>query len=132
MDRKRGQSFWGVNLDVDEDTSVIEYAKNEHANVRTRYDKTISELEKVIPQKNLYFGLYETLMTKKGIAGISDYLELPPNYDFANTKVNVSPKSSALADKTTAIVAHEYRDVYDFCADRFPQTKTLWTGNDHL
>lgn len=132
MDRKRGKSRWGVSLKVDEETSLLRYAKTAHAQIRTRYDKTIANLEKSIPATNLHLAIYEELMTETGIAALSEFIGVPPKPNFAKTKVNVTPKTHPISKETISNVVKEYSDVYDYCGERFPQTRSLWAGFNYL
>ena len=132
MHRKAAGLKKHANNIKDEEQSLIEYFQTPGAHIRTCYDKTISKLEKTIPKENLFFGIYEELMTEKGMREISQFIGIEPKLEFSKFTFNVSPKKTTLSSKTMKMVVNEFKTVYEVCAEKFPQTKTLWVGNSVL
>ena len=121
-----------INNFVSEEQAVIEYSQSRHAHLRTRYDKTINELEKAFAIKDIYVGVYEELMSEQGIENISKFVGIEPNQGYAKVTVNTSPKTTILSDEARRLVANEYKPVYEMIAEKFPQTKSLWAGNEYI
>ena len=94
--------------------------------LRTNYKHTILALESVFNKNQIHYGIYEELFQTQRIKELSDFLEVPFRPELAEKKFNISPKS----DDEALVLAQEIREfysgVYDFCLERFPQTKNLW------
>ncbi len=116
----------------DENTRLLQGIRNQNMQRNTRYNITIGELEKVFPVNDIYYGIFEEQFETQNVVHLSDYLGVDPEPQFASVKKNVTDKGSDIADSTMQSVIHEYQDVYQFCADRFPQVKKLWGGFNFL
>jgi hypothetical protein len=128
----RSTPLHGVRADIPEEDALLDYIHTPEAQIRTRYDRTIAELEKAFPVKDIYYGIYEELFTEQGIADISRFIGVEPKPDFQRHQFNVSPKQVDLSAETMQSVVHNYRQVYEACAERFPQTRNLWRGHVFL
>lgn len=92
---------------------------------RGRYDKTITSLEKVFDQKQIHYEFYERLFSYSAMESLASFIECSViNYDFSNF-IN-SSKSLILPDNLKKDAMFFFSDVYKFCFDKFPITKTLW------
>ncbi len=103
--------------------------------LRTRYDRTIHNLEQVFRPEELCFGLYEDLFSDAGFEPIRRFLgiEIPPP-DF-HTSINASPKQENTLPRAdvAAAIAHTYRSVYNAVDARFGERATrLWLGYQFL
>ena len=86
---------------------------------RTRYDKTIRELEKVFEKSQLYYGFYEKLFTQQSVNEIQTFLGLPDQTATFDQVINRSVKSKSITEASTRRLRNHYADVYEFCAARF-------------
>lgn len=132
MHRRKGKAKDNVDITAAEEDAVRAYYQSPNARIRTRYDQTIEALEAAIPQEQIFYGLYEELFTEPEIERFSRFLDLDPRFEFADNQFNTSRPESPLSDDTAALIASEYRDVYRYCAERFPKTLQLWGGNRYL
>lgn len=101
------------------------YKSNEFI-LRTNYKSTISALELAFEKDQIYYGLYEELFNGEKIKAISDFCGVAFNPDYVSKKFNVSPKLEDEAMVLKQEVRDFYSEVYEFCLERFPQTKDLW------
>lgn len=93
---------------------------------RTNYHHTIQALECAFGSEAIFYGLYEDLFTRSSLGRLSDFLEMPPNYDAVDQRFNTSPKSEACRPDLRQDVITFYSDVYAYCYERFPNTRALW------
>jgi hypothetical protein len=98
---------------------------------RTRYEKTIAELESVFSPESIYYGIYEEMFEPENIIRISEFLGVGTDINFRNEIVNASPKLS-LDEQIRSNIAVHYRETYEFAATRFPQIKNLWSGFKYI
>ena len=95
--------------------------------VRTKYDYTLTELEKVFNKENIYVGIYEEMFTDDNIRKISDFCGVGFNPSFKNEVINSGLKFDNIVDDQSARECYSfYKPTYDYFNHRFPQTKTLW------
>lgn len=92
---------------------------------RTRYDETVASLEKAFDEDQLYYGFYESMFEPGNVKAVSDHLGLDLSGYDTGKRVNASP-SAPIPDDFAAELRALYQPVYDFCFERFPETKTLW------
>jgi hypothetical protein len=93
---------------------------------RTRYDRTIANIEECFKPSDVHFGLYETMFEVSELDRLSDFVGLPSAGDLIGERVNVSPKSGEMTTEMLSEIKQVYADVYAFCNDRFPKTKEVW------
>lgn len=128
--RMKGRNYTG-NADVS-DEQVLAHALTAEAEVRTRYDRTIKELEAVFESSKIYIGFYEEMFELPQLTKLSDFCQVPTRPELAERKLNLSPKTRPLGEDTIKKITLEYRPVYEFVATRFPQAEKLWKGYAYL
>lgn len=99
--------------------------------MRTRYDHSLRELERGIPAEDLHVCFYEALFGEVGeepaeLRALAAWLGLPVRPDVLKERVNGRSGSATLDPGLAREVARHYRDVYIFCAERFPRSRQLW------
>lgn len=117
-------------LGKSEEASLLEAYKRSPQAVRTRYDRTMAQLEKVFAPEELHYEFYERLFTEEAVRRIEGFLGIdaaPPDF---GRRSNASPKSGGLSEAAMREVAQAYAPVYADAAARFGQeTMTaLWPG----
>ena len=101
--------------------------KTEKYVVRTRYEETLTTLEKVFEIDDIYVGLYEEMFSDAQIKRISEFLGLEARLEYKKTHVNTS--APVELDKNFAKECFAfYRSTYDSFAARFPETRQLWSS----
>ncbi|WP_306250407.1 sulfotransferase domain-containing protein [Parvularcula sp. IMCC14364] len=86
---------------------------------RTRYDKTITELEKAFPANMLFYGFYENLFSSETVAAIQKFLGLPAKPASFDQVINRSVKTKSIDENSFGRLRDHYAEVYDFCQSRF-------------
>lgn len=114
------------------ESEVVSRALSGLAEIRTRYDRTVGEIEAVFAPCDRHLGLYEDMFSASNLAALSAFCGVPQTSALTERKVNVSEVAEPLSDAARRQIAAHYRDVYDFAARRFPQTLALWQGYKHL
>src|SRR5690606_33445482 len=89
--------------------------------MRTRYDRTVANLDRAFPDGEVHFAFYEELFTEAQVRAICAFSGIEYHEpDFA-TRRNPGRAAAAgiLPEETERRVAEHYRDVYHYVADRF-------------
>lgn len=97
--------------------------------LRTAYDRTIAEIEAVIPSADVHYAISEELSTAACLTALSEFLGLEPHAARGGIRVKTSPARFVLDPQLRCEIAAYYADVYEFCRRRFPQTEALWLAN---
>lgn len=132
MYRQRGLLPQGLDRDADDDALLPAFAASGVALRRGRYEKTIAAVEETFPREDTYIGLYEMLFSPGGVEAISRFLNIPARPEAREERHNVTQRKATLSHRARREVACTYRDTLDFCAERFPQTRTVWSSYDAL
>lgn len=114
------------------DEYVLAHAEAAETDARTRYDLTIDELESAFQPSELHVGLYEEMFELPQLSRLSDFCQVTLRPALVEQKINLTRKTTALAEDTAAKIAARYRPVYEFVAARFPQAVQLWGGYRYL
>jgi hypothetical protein len=114
------------------DAQVLDHVARPGAQMRTRYDLTIGELEKAFPADDVYVGIHEEMFRPDEIARISAFCNVAARPEQAEEKLFVTPVLRSLSEETVAKIARQFKPVYDFTAARYPQVKALWPGFRYL
>lgn len=93
---------------------------------RSRYDRTVVNLEECFPPEDLYFGLYETMFEPAELQRLSKFVGIASDASKVNQRVNVSPKQGEISPDMVAKIKETYAEVYNFCNERFPRTLEVW------
>jgi hypothetical protein len=110
----------------DETAHVAEFYASPAAEVRTDYPRTIENIEAAFARKDIFYGFYESLFTKRTLRDISAFLGVPMSEEHTKVRVNVTERTATLSEDLRQQIALHYADVYAFCNDRFPETRTIW------
>lgn len=117
--------------DVSEE-EILALAATAEAEMRTRYDLTMGELEAAFAPDRLYCGLYEEIFVLRDIARLSAFCNVEARPTLLEKPVFASEKGQPLSDEARRTIAARYRHVYEFMAKRFPATTELWSGYRYL
>ncbi len=95
-----------------------DFAKEE-ASLRTRYDRTIGELEKAFEREDIFLDFYETIFNKDRICQLSQFLGIDPTEPRLSEIVNESLVAGELPSQVAIQARAFYDDVYEYCVKRF-------------
>lgn len=92
-----------------------------------RYDLIIPEIEKVFDEDERLYVIHEEMFTKESVERISNFVGLPYQSGWLNKKINHIPGVAQFSPGSHQVLRDRYRKSFEFCHDRFPQTKQLWS-----
>ena len=119
-------------LPSEEDHLEYVFSTKEFAD-RTRYESTVSNLDSVFDQNEIFYCLYERLFDEKTLKNLKSFLELPDLEPDTSFRINTSEKSKTLRhldNELASKIFHYYKDTYEYCEKRFG-TRDLWSGWEH-
>ena len=97
------------------------------ANVRSRYDVTINNLREAFDESELHFEFFEQLFTPDAIGRLNTFLNVKLQNVQFDVPVNQSrPTDIDIPDVEALKCRKKLSNVYDFCYENFPITKSLW------
>lgn len=111
------------NLTLDE--MAIATLNDEGLLMRSNYEATCDKVLKVFSQDSYYFGLYENMLLDSELRRLSDFsrYNFVPNWHRFGGIRTGAPMISATRQGELFLKATVG---YDYCAERSPQTKSLW------
>ena len=122
-----GNFHEGVSSRSDDFCAALEtYYVSEHAAMRSAYHRTITDIEAVFEPGQFYIGIYENMFDRASVHALSEFIGVPPRYDFAAVKVNQTAHGAVSCPDLERTMRQHYDDVYRFCHDKLPATRTLW------
>ena len=118
------------NLNLEAEILAKNYMKPRFA-VRTRYDRTISNLEDVFDWEDIFYGFYEELFTSSSVARLCEFLELPFREADYGEIVNGAKVKSEIPRSLRMEIRTYYQQVYDSVGSKFGQDviDRLWHKN---
>lgn len=128
--RHRAQNPDSKILKKTEEATLLENYAKPPQELRTRYDLTIANLERVFASEDIHYEFYERLFTEAAVARLCGFLGIetrPPDFD---RHPNASPKSAEISVTAMREVAQHYRPVYESVGARFGERTVadLWPG----
>ncbi len=115
-----------INLTADDETNLRALSETSHARLRGEYHKTIETLKQVFAPEDIYLGLYETMFAPESLTDLAAFTGLPARKGFTEKKVNTGGQKQALSAEAIADVQAQFAEVYRYCHQHFPETRTLW------
>ncbi len=130
MHRERGNRraalAKGVDIALPDADALLQYARTDHARIRTDYPSTLQNMSAVFPKEDAYVGFYENLFTGEQIQRLSAFLGIRSNADFAGSRFNASPKQTELPTDVRDQVRAIFRNVYEEIYREYPCSRSLW------
>lgn len=123
-----GNHIGDINTLPPELDQVAEKFAQPKTEIRTRYDQTIRTIEQVFAPEDVFYGLYEELFTPDVLHRLCRFLGISYRPEETGIRVNITERSAEMSPDLRDRIAAHYAPVYAFCADRFPQTRTLWAS----
>ncbi len=106
--------------------------KHENVESRTRYEKTIKNVDLAFEAANVFYGFYENLFSAKTISRLEKFLGISNLVTDFDRRFNASPKGdSQLTSEICQHIATYYKATYDYCENRF-STRHIWSGYQYL
>ncbi|MCR9134537.1 MAG: sulfotransferase [Alphaproteobacteria bacterium] len=100
---------------------------SQHYQIRTNYQRTVESLERAFQPEEVYFGFFEDMFEGKQLYELSNFLNVPLDLSQSQRVRNDSP-AAALPKDVHHHCREFYRSTYEYCAFRFPKSRTLWAS----
>lgn len=101
---------------------LAEGALNNHGN----YSYTCAQLDNSIPQKDIFYGFYETLFLGDEINRLSEFTNIPQSAFDSNKKINKTIKPFNYKPKDINEFQGYAQKQYEFVQDRFDFDLAIW------
>lgn len=111
---------------TDNEAPLAAFYASDEAEARSRYDRTLENIESVFDPADCYVTAFETLFTANGIADLSRFAQVPIDAQAGMRAVNSRAKGSGISETLEAEIAHHYAPVYRAVARRLPQIAEIW------
>ncbi len=125
-------------LDRGEDPTAkkftLESFTHPDSELRTRYERTIQELEKVFGQNEIHYDFYERYISEERYSALLEFLEIEtiaaPKLDKVRNK---SLLKKPIPEELASQIAIHYRSTYEFMEARYGGLiRSLWSGYEYL
>lgn len=114
-------------------TFSLENFTYEHAELRTRYERTIRELEHVFDAGDIHYDFYERYISTDRFKMITDFLGVNSRDPDIDTVRNASYIKNKIDTVLAAEVANHYKETYQFIDARFgKEMRSLWSGYQYI
>ena len=97
----------------------VESATAEWCQLRTRYENIVPRIEEVFAPENRHIAFFESLFSQQGIMDLCGFLGISYKEVNFEKRVNTSPRLAEPGAEAWAEVRLEYKDTYDYCAEKF-------------
>lgn len=104
-----------------------DYGNSWHCHLRTRYEMTLSNLERVFPAERLYVGMAETLLNDENIDLLAAFLGINPS-SVSTRKARVGAVESLLTREIRQELVNQFRDTYISVEKKYPVVRQIWGG----
>ena len=116
-------------LKFDELQFISNKTLKDFAHIKSSYQHTIKNIEKVFDRQNIYYGFYETLFNEMSYTNIQNFLGISLNKFDTEQVFNASPKTTEIPRETNHELVQRFRSTYDYMLDRFGNSmKDIWQG----
>lgn len=117
-----------VSLSNDFDNDFMQYAKSDHAKMRTEYEQTIAALKSSLEPEDYHMMIYEEMFAPTNIDALQAYLGFSFPKKSASEKVFANEYNTSISQQAKAFCREQFAPTYDAVARDFPQVKTLWAN----
>lgn len=104
-----------------------DYGSSWHCHLRTRYEMTLSNLERAFPAEKLYVGISETLLKANNIESLAAFLGINPS-SVSSRRARVGPVASLLTRDIRKELVEQFRETYISVEKKYPVVRQLWGG----
>lgn len=87
--------------------------------MKTRYEKTVKNLQDSFAAENIYFGFYETFFVGDGVRRVTDFLGLDFFKADTGKRVHAAQAKKSLSAASIKLAREYYFETYQFCFDKF-------------
>lgn len=101
-----------------------------YTTLRSRYDRTIPNLEAVFPPEELHYVFYEEFFSDESIQALTDFLDIEYVPGEVGRMVNVSRTGNVIDEELRRKMCDHFEPIYRFAKNRFGKERIqrLWEG----
>lgn len=98
---------------------------------RTRYDKTIQNLESVFSPEQIHYLFFEELFTNESMSKIEKWLDISPIPADFDERIGPGTHKVSIPEELRQSIRNHFGEVYDFCRQKFGADKvtSLWKNS---
>lgn len=126
---RRNRRFEEVDLNLSFESGFKQYFKSEACEIRTKYEKTLNNLQHLPSYVSIHIDSYENFLVNGQLAGLTDFIGL--HLDKSNTQMffNRAPveQSNQISETLKASFYNHYKETYEYCKKYHPDLITSWT-----
>lgn len=113
---------------------TLENFTHSDAELRTRYDRTIHELEQIFDQNEIHYDFYERYISEERYSALLEFMEIEAYTTPELGKVrNKSLLKNPIPTELASQVAKHYQSTYEFMEARYGDlVRSLWGGYEYL
>ena len=125
--RKRNYNEGIVRGETDFINALRQYYQSDACRVRTSYQATIDNALAVFGEDDTYLGVYETMFSQSEIERLSAFCGVDVRPDHSSVFVKKTDGHMDENQQLDADILDAYREVYEYCFEKIPQTKLHWS-----
>lgn len=115
----RSQTATEKHMAMSEEQHMLDVYRSQPFVMRSRYDRTVAEIEKAFPADAVTFAFFEQLFTQATVRKICDRLGLAYRAPHFEKTVKTTKGSAGPSESARAEVARFLKPVYEFAVDRY-------------
>lgn len=129
LDPRRAKNYLATadNQGLTAEALLIKHVEDDRFQAHTRYESIVSSIESAFQPDECFFAIYEELFTDSVQSELHTFLDLPLSANNTGV-INASPEAS-ISPELSASLRSQFATTYEFCYQRFPQTKDLWSSS---
>jgi len=115
--------------EFDEIKYISKTTTNNLADIKSSYQHTIKNLERIFDRRNIYYGFYEQLFSEQSHDEIQRFLGMPINKFETEEVFNASPKTISIPPEVNKKLVERFKPTYLYMQQRFGDSmKDIWDG----
>ena len=120
-------------LTTNEEQALLDTYKKPDSVLRTTYERTILEIEKVFAANEIFYGFYETFFNNENYTQLEKFLGINIGTPNFRLKINDVKISNSLSVSTKSEIVNFYSNTYSFISSRFgSKVKDIWEGYKYI
>ena len=129
LDPRRAKNYLATadNQGLSAEALLLKHVEDQGFQAHTRYESIVCAVESAFQPDEYFFAIYEELFTNHVQSDLHAFLDLPLTANNTGV-INASPEAS-ISPELSASLRSTFATTYEFCYQRFPQTKNLWLSS---
>ena len=116
---KSSETVTARHMAMNEEQHLLDVYRSEQFTTRSRYDRTVAEIEEAFPSDAVAYAFFEELFSEDTVRRLCDQLGLNYKAPRFEQTVKTTKGNSQLSDAASAEIARHLAPVYAFAARRY-------------